>query len=162
MRSNSNSAVEAETRLYNTVRKAALTTPWLLRLKPAHRREIIAQLNEGNMGPMIESFKQHDSVRRRWIYEKHVLNDKRFREIQTYEFAEIDSLARKRLPFLSLPRELLKKSFDELLLEAGHDKMAQIIKRRYELTMAKIKRLTHEEEAIKELLQKRELDTFSA
>ena len=43
-----------------------------------------------------------------------------------------------------------------------HDKMAQIIKRRYELTMAKIKRLTHEEEAIKELLQKRELDTFSA
>jgi hypothetical protein len=72
-----------ESRLYNTIRKASLTTPWLLRLKPADRENILSQFAAGNKGPLIESFKQYDSSRRRDIYDR----SKRFQE-ELYSYTQ--------------------------------------------------------------------------
>lgn len=57
-------------RLYNTIKKAALTTGWLIDLKSAEFDYITNQFKAGNSGPLIESFRAYDGQRRRIIYER--------------------------------------------------------------------------------------------
>jgi hypothetical protein len=79
-----------ERRLHNTISKAALTTPWLEMLEPTHREEILNKFKAGNKDPLIKSFRQFDSQRRRRIYQRLKTSKKEtdlwwYRRTEAYE-----------------------------------------------------------------------------